>query len=237
MTSVRIGAAGALLASMLVAGQAFAASSPASVTRDTVVPGTAAQVNKSTPEFEAFRKAWQGLTNYSLVVVSHETSNDGKHSEDRTYDYKFVKPSVAQISIIAGPGKGGGAVWQGGPTIKGHRGGLLSHITLTIAKDDPRALSLRGNQIEYASFGYELDHYASTPGTLAESKGADGNVAITFTPNAAENTGVTREVLSLSPSMNLPVKREQFVGDKSVSTETFSNVKLNDPSLTAKDIN
>lgn len=233
--SIRVGVAVVMLGSLLPAGDAFAQATPRPTTAANA-PGTMVAVNKSTPAFDAFRKAWDGITNYTEVITAHETTNDGKTTQDRTYDYTFVKPNAVMIAITSGPGRGGGAVWHGGPTVKGHQGGFLSGIKLTIAKNDRRAISLRGDQIEVASFGYELDRFASVPGTLAESKDGTGDVVITFVPTAADETGITKEMLTLSPANNLPIKHEAFVGTTRVKIETFSNVKLNVPNLSAKDL-
>jgi hypothetical protein len=200
----------------------------------------AAAENKATPAMTAFSTAWAAVHDYSENIVTHETTNDGKQTQDRTYSYEFVKPTSALIQITDGPGKGGGAAWHGGDQVKGHQGGFLSGIKMMIPKSDPRATSLRGDQIEVASFGYDLDHFMNTPGTLSEAPGPtlDGQAttAVTLTPSPAEANGVTREVLDISNSTHLPVKREQYVGAALVKSEEFKDVKLN-PGLTVKDIN
>jgi len=235
--SIRVGVAVLMLASIVPVDQAFAqATARPTRAANASPPGTMAAVNKSTPAFDAFRKAWEGITNYTEVITAHETTNDGKSSQDRTYDYTFVKPNAVLIAITSGPGRGGGAAWNGGPTVRGHQGGFFSRIKLTISKDDPRATSLRGDQIDVASFGYELDRFASIAGTLAESKDGSGDTVITFVPSAADASGITKEILTLSPANNLPIKHEAFVGTTRVKIETFSNIKLNVPNLTAKDI-
>jgi outer membrane lipoprotein-sorting protein len=199
-----------------------------------VLPAVADAPNKPTPAMTAFAAAWSKVDNYSETIVAHETTNDGKSSQDRTYSYKFVKPTAALIEITDGPGKGGGAAWHGGDRVKGHQGGFLSHVKLIISITDPRATSLRGDTIEVASFGYELDHFLNTPGTLSEAAGPGGTV-VTLTPPAPEKSGVTKETLTIDSSTHLPVERDQYVGATIVKTEKFSDVKLN-PGLTVKDI-
>ncbi|GAC1441963.1 MAG: hypothetical protein NVS1B2_00620 [Vulcanimicrobiaceae bacterium] len=199
-------------------------------------PGSATPVNLSTPELAAFRKAWNGVVNYRETIVAHETSNDGKHVQDRTYRYSFVRPLAALVEVLAGPGHGGAVAWHGGPTVRGHQGGFLAGVKLTLAKDNPRVTSLRGDRIDDAAFGAELDRYATIPGTLVDGKAADGSPTVTLTPKTAEPSGVTREMLTFSQALNLPTKREQFVGDRLVKSESFSQMKVNDPALTAKDI-
>jgi len=214
---VRVGAAAALLTATLPG-----------------LPASADSTNKPTAATSAFSDAWAKIDNYSETIVAHETTNDGKSSQDRTYSYKFVKPTAALIEITDGPGKGGGAAWHGGDKVKGHQGGFLSHVKLIISINDPRATSLRGDTLEVASFGWELDHFLNTAGTLSDEK-SGGKTVITLTPASAEKNGVTKETLTLDDSTHLPVERDQYVGSTLVKTEKFSDVKLN-PGLTVKDI-
>lgn len=230
---VRIGAALALALLGFPASQAAAAGSgPRAIAAVDVAPGNGTTLKKSTPEFEAFRKAWAGVANYSTTIVAHETTNDGKTVQDRTFRYTFVKPNAALISVLAGPGKGGGASWHGGSTVHAHKGGFVSFVKLTIPKDDPRVRSLRGDQIDVASFGYEVEHFSNVPGVLAENKTADG-IAVTLISTTPDATGITREVLTLSPTTHLPVKHEAFVGEHVVKSESFNDLHLNNPELKA----
>jgi len=214
---VRVSAAAALLAATLPA-----------------LPAAAESANKPTAALNAMSDAWSKVDNYSVSIVTHETTNDGKATQDRTYSYKFVKPTAALIEITDGPGKGGGAAWHGGDRVKGHQGGFLSHVKLIISINDPRATSLRGDTLEVASFGWELDHFLNTPGTLSDEK-SGGKTVVTLTPSAAEKNGVTKETLTIDESTHLPVERDEFVGSTLVKSEKFKDLKLN-PGLTVKDI-
>jgi outer membrane lipoprotein-sorting protein len=204
------------------------------------VAAFAVSENKPTPALEAFATAWAAVHDYSENIITHETTNDGKETQDRTYSYEFVKPTSALIQITDGPGKGGGAAWHGGDQVKGHQGGLFSGVKLIISKSDPRATSLRGDQIDVASFGFDLDHFLNTPGTLSEAPGptvqGQATTAVTLAASPAEPNGVTKEVLDISATTHLPVKREQFAGAALVKSEEFKDLKLN-PGLTVKDIN
>lgn len=203
---------------------------------DTSAPSTspAPALNRATPAFEAFRKTWDGVSNYAETIVAHETTNDGKDVQDRTYAYVYVKPDHALIAITAGPGRGGAVAWNGGPTVRGHKGGILAGIKLTLDKHDARVVSLRGDAVDDASFGHEIERYLTIAGTLSDGKAQDGSTTITFAPKATEASGVTREMLTFA-SNGLPSKREQFVGERSVKVETFSNVRINDPKITTAD--
>jgi outer membrane lipoprotein-sorting protein len=199
--------------------------------------GSAYAQNAPTPALEAFARAWDGIDDYHETIVVHEIYRN--ETQDRIYDYSFKKPSFAHIEVTAGPGRGSGAVWRGGDTVKGHQGGFLSMIRMTVPIGDRRAASLRGDTIEVASFGYERKHFQATPGMLGEGPGPtiDGVATTAVTLAVADptkNAGVSKDVLDLSNEMHLPVRREQYAGDTLVKVETFRNVQLN-PGLKASD--
>ena len=146
----------------------FAACSP-------VLPAAAqatfgAVVNKPTAALAQFSETFASVNDYTDTIVTKEQTNDGKQSEARTYAYKFKKPNFAVIAIEDGPGKGGGAAWRGGDKVKGHQGGLFSHIHLIVPIGDARATSLRGDTLDKASFDCDLKYMLSTPGTLGKHR-------------------------------------------------------------------
>ncbi|MFY9779723.1 MAG: hypothetical protein WAJ85_04345 [Candidatus Baltobacteraceae bacterium] len=197
----------------------------------------AAAENAPTPAFDAFQKAWSSIDNYHETIVVHEIYQN--KTQDRTYDYSFKKPSFAHIEVTAGPGRGSGAVWRGGDTVKGHQGGFLSMVRLNVSINDGRATSLRGDTIDVASFAYELRHFLETPGTLSEDPGPtiEGVVTTAVTLAVADpskNKDVSKDVLDISNETHLPVRREQYAGETLVKTETFRNVQLN-PGLKSSD--
>ena len=184
-----------------------------------------------------FADAWAKINDYSCHVKVHEI--DGSKSEDRVYAYAFKKPHMARTDIIEGPGKGGGAVWLGGDKVKGHQGGFLSGIHLTVDIKDKRATSLRGDTIDTGTFGAILDAFKTTKGELSEGPGpaieGTATEAITLkVASPAANNNVSRDQLFISKSTHLPVRRVRYEGDKIVKDETFSNLKLN-PGLSEAD--
>ncbi len=186
-----------------------------------------AAVNKPTAALTQFQQSFAGVTDYTDNILTKEQTNDGKKSEARTYSYKFKKPDFAVIAIEDGPGKGGGAAWRGGDKVKGHQGGLFSHIHLIVPIGDPRATSLRGDTLDTASFDYDLKYMLSTPGTLGEAPGPGGTTAVTLQQATPASNGVSKVVLDISNTTHLPTQREQFAGGTLVKTETFSDVKTN----------
>ncbi|MBV8600903.1 MAG: hypothetical protein JO359_04980 [Candidatus Eremiobacteraeota bacterium] len=177
-----------------------------------------------------FADAWGKVDDYTCTIAVHEAL--GNQTQDRHYDFAFKKPSMAHIEVTQGPGKGSGSVWHGGDTVRGHQGGILSGIKLTISINDPRAVTLRGDTIDTASFGYILGVYQSGKGTITDAPGEtiDGVSTDKVTmqiANAAANKNVSRDVLYLSKGTHLPVRRVRYEGDTLVKQEDFTNVKLN----------
>ncbi|MBV9104322.1 MAG: hypothetical protein JO060_12095 [Candidatus Eremiobacteraeota bacterium] len=179
------------------------------------------------PAETAFRDAWNGVKSFTATIQSHEVK--GSATQDRTYHYAYLKPHFARIDIVDGPGKGGGAVWTGGDTIRGHRGGFLSGIQLNRPINDPEAVSLRGDNLLRASFQSVADDLKAAS-NVAESAGTlDGQaVDILSAPLAsADSSGVTKHVIYLSKATHLPVQRNTYAGDQLVKTEKWSNVNPN----------
>jgi outer membrane lipoprotein-sorting protein len=192
--------------------------------------GPALAENTPPPAFEAFQKAWSSIDNYHETIAVHEIFQN--NTQDRTYDYSFKKPSFAHIEVTGGPGRGSGALWRGGDSVKGHQGGFLSMLRMNVPIDDRRATSLRGDTIDVASFAYELKHFLETPGTLDEAPGPaiEGvrTTAVTLAvADPAKNKNVSKDVLDISNETHLPVRREQYEGSTLVKSETFRNVQLN----------
>src|ERR1700682_1503563 len=102
------------------------------------------------PAATAFLRAWATESSYTTDINAHEVK--GSATQDRTYHYAYLKPHFAKIDIAGGPGRGGGAVWKGGDTVTGHRGGMVRFIQLSKPLHDPEAVSLRGGTIADASF-------------------------------------------------------------------------------------
>jgi outer membrane lipoprotein-sorting protein len=177
-----------------------------------------------------FAQAVGAIDDYTVSIATHETS--GTDVQDRGYHYFFKKPALAKIETVSGPGHGSAAVWHGGDTVRGHQGGFFAGIKLTIGIHDGRAVSLRGDTIDSASFPAQLEHFRTTKGELSEAAGpAIGGVAteaLTLKPaDPAANRNVSRDVLFLSNANHLPVRRERFEGDTLVKQEDFTNLKLN----------
>jgi outer membrane lipoprotein-sorting protein len=185
----------------------------------------------------AFGAAVDALRDYTVTIAVHET--DGGRTQDRVVRYWYKKPTTAKVEVMSGASRGSAAVWQGGDTVRGHQGGFLSMIKLTVGLHDARATSLRGDTIDSAYFGNVLQSFKTTKGELSEApgpqiEGASTDMVTLKVADPSTNQHISKDVLYLSEATHLPVKRERFEGDALAKSQFFSNLKLN-PGLTDKD--
>jgi outer membrane lipoprotein-sorting protein len=174
--------------------------------------------------------AFAKIDDYRMTIAVHEA--DGDHVQDRTYNIMFKKPSMERVDITSGPGKGGGVVWLGGDTVKGHKGGMLGMIHLTLNIHDRQVTTLRGDTVDTATIPGMLDRFTKVKGTVSEAPGPpiDGAKTVALTldvADPAQNSGISREVLYLSNATYLPLRRERFAGSELVKTENVTDMKTN----------
>jgi hypothetical protein len=170
----------------------------------------------------AFLDAWAKVSSYTVNIKVHETK--GSDVQDRTYHYAFLKPHFAKIDITGGPGRGGGAVWKGGDTVTGHRGGMVSFIKLTKPLHDPETVDLRGGSIADASFeSCAVEIKAAATVTNGEET-INGVQYDTVAYPHKDANGATKSVLFLSRTTHLPARRVTYAGDLVVETEDFTDL-------------
>lgn len=170
------------------------------------------------------------IDDYSTTIVVHETN--GKNVEDRTYRVMYKKPSMERVDVIAGPGRGGGIVWLGGEQVKGHKGGFLSGMHMTLDLHNSQVTTLRGDTVDSSTIPSMLNDFTRIKGIVSEAEGPsiDGaeTVAVTLdVADAAAYNGVSREVLYISSVRHLPVRRERFDGATIVKSEHVMEMKTN----------
>lgn len=178
----------------------------------------------------AFDGVFAATSDYTCVLRVHEAKGD--RTQDRVYQYEFMKPHFAKTLILDGDGKGSGGVWAGGDQISGHQGGFLSGIHLKIAVDDRRAVSLRGVTIPEGLLQRIVQNYATIPGKLAQEEG--GNVGGVLTDrldlkvaDPGSNGGVSEQILYLSKETHWPVRQIMYEGSQIVVDENVSDLKTN----------
>jgi outer membrane lipoprotein-sorting protein len=184
----------------------------------------------SAPAITAFDQAFATTNDYIATLRVHEAK--GNQTQDRVYQYWFMKPHYAKTLILDGDGKGSGGVWVGTNQISGHQGGILSGIHLKVDVHDPRAVSLRGVTIPEGLLQQIVENYATIPGKLVQQDGGkiDGvptdrlDLKVT---DPSTNDGVTEMIIYLSKATHWPVRQIEYQGSQIVLDETISDLKTN----------
>ncbi|MDQ6943952.1 MAG: hypothetical protein M3169_15750 [Candidatus Eremiobacteraeota bacterium] len=170
----------------------------------------------------AFLEAWGKVSSYSANMKVHETK--GTDVLDRTFHYAYLKPHFAKIDITGGSGRGGGAVWKGGDTVTGHRGGMVSFVKLTKSIHDPEATGLRGGTIAEASFENMAEAVKAAASATNGEETVNGTAYDTVTIPFTDANGSTKRVIFLSRASHLPARRVTYAGNTVVETEDFTDV-------------
>ena len=185
----------------------------------------------SAPAIAAFDEAFSRVSDYTATVTAHESN--GKATQQRVYQYAFLKPHYERIDILSGDGAGGGGVWTGGDQVSGHQGGILSHFHLKIGLHDGRAVSLLGYTFPDGLIQNEIDKFKTTPGQLTQRAGPAINGQATdeidlVPANPSQNAGIVKWVLYLSKSTHWPVRQIGYGPNNSVMIDqTYNQIKTN----------
>lgn len=186
-----------------------------------VAATASASAQTQPPALTAATAAYAKISGYH--TTAHVYQVKGTETQNSVYDYTFAKPTSVSMNIVSGPNNGATVTWTGGTSVRAGKGMFTKTVDLT----DPMVLSLRGMTIVQLSFGSILQHAAEAAGTLTASTttlgGATVNLVNLDVANPQGDDGLTREVLYLSQSTNLPVRVDGFVGTTLVQTVSFEN--------------
>ncbi|MFY9720429.1 MAG: hypothetical protein WAK16_12390 [Candidatus Cybelea sp.] len=190
----------------------------------------AARAANEAPGIAAFDRMFAGVNDYTCVLHVHEAK--GTATQDRVYQYSFMKPHYVKTLILDGDGKGSGGVWTGGDQVSGHQGGLFSGIHLKISVNDPRAVSLRGVTIPDGLLQKIVDDYGTTPGKLTQTDGGKVNGVETDrielkASDPSSNNGISDQILYLSKDTHWPVRQIMYSGSQVVLDENVTDLKAN----------
>jgi outer membrane lipoprotein-sorting protein len=190
----------------------------------------AARAANAAPAIAEFDKAFAGINDYTCVLHVHEAK--GTMTQDRVYQYEFMKPHYVKTLILDGDGKGSGGVWIGGDQVSGHQGGFLSGIHMKISLHDPRAVSLRGVTIPEGLLPRIVDDYATIPGKLTQLDGGKIQGVPTDrielkVADPASNNGISDQILYVSKETHWPVRQIMYAGSQIVLDENVTDLKTN----------
>jgi len=196
----------------------------------TLWPAQSLRAANSAPAISAFEQVFASTNDYTAVLHVHEAK--GTATQDRVYQYQFMKPHYAKTLILDGDGKGSGGVWAGGDQVSGHQGGFLSGFHLKVSIHDPRAVSLRGVTIPDGLLQHIVEEYATTPGKLVQQDGGKiGGVPTDRldlkVADPGSNDGVSEQILYLSKETHWPIRQILYSGSQIVLDENVTDLKTN----------
>ncbi len=185
---------------------------------------------QTTPAITAFNTMFAGVNDYQCQVKAHEVK--GSQTQDRVYQFFFMKPHFAKTLILSGDGQGSGGVWAGGDQVSGHQGGFLSGIHLKIAVNDPRATSMLGYTIPDGLLQNIVAAMQTTPGTLTQTAGGKINGEDTErvdlkTASPIQPNGITEMVIYFSKATKWPVREISYAGSQIIVDQSVENLKAN----------
>ncbi|HVR46527.1 MAG TPA: hypothetical protein VMT95_07850 [Candidatus Binatia bacterium] len=190
----------------------------------------AASAAKEAPAIAEFDQTFAGVSDYTCVLHSHEVN--GTQTQDRVYQYSFMKPHYLKTLIVGGDGKGSGAVWVGGDQVSGHAGGILSGIHVKINLHDPRAISLHGVTIPEGLLPGIIDDYRTIPGKLTQMDG--GKIGGVETDRLdlkvaypVSNHDISEQIVYLSKETHWPVRQIMYSGSQIVLDESVDDLRTN----------
>ena len=190
----------------------------------------AARADNIAPAIDAFNQAFASVNDYTYKLHSREGL--GSQTQDRVYDYWFMKPHYAKTYVESGNGQGSGGVWNGGAQVSVHQGGILAAIRVDVDLHDPRAVSLRGMTIPDGLMQNVVATYATTTGKLIQEDGGtlQGVPTDRLELDVADPTtthGVTKMILYLNQNTHFPLRQLLYTGDTIVVDQTFIDVRTN----------
>jgi len=182
----------------------------------------------TSPALDQFAKAWSSLDGYTATIRLYEIK--GGNTEHAVFAYTYRKPQSVTMKVISGPNAGATVTWSGGSTVSASKSGPFG-ITMgkNVGLNDPLVTSLRGYTVSDLSLPGILAHAQQTAGSSSSGTATlNGGSVTAVTLNVADpsqDNGMTREVLYLSQSTQLPVRIDGFVGDQLVRTYSFTITK------------
>jgi outer membrane lipoprotein-sorting protein len=193
-------------------------------------PCGALRADNSAPAITAFNQMFAGINDYTAILHVHEAKGD--QTQNRVYQYQFMKPHYAKTLILDGDGKGSGGVWTGGDQVSGHQGGILSGIHMKVSIHDPRAVSLRGATIPDGLLQRIVENFETIPGKLTQQDGGKiGGVATDRldlkVADPSSNNGATEMILYLSKETHWPIRQVIYVGPQIALDESVADLKTN----------
>jgi outer membrane lipoprotein-sorting protein len=203
-----------LFFALLLVGQSYAAATPLSAKM--IVANLDAAFSK--------------INDYSCLADAHYRKGDQR--EDKLYRIYFKKPLLVRAEVLKGDDEGGAAVLTKDGNVKGHRGGFLAWITLTLDLDNPLVKTIRGHRMDQSNFGYMIGKMKAAVASEEIKTSGMAFIGSSETYGLEVNyktpkDGLTKELVFVDPSTWLVKKVLGYEGSVEVINVAYSDVIVN----------
>ena len=114
------------------------------------------------------KSSFDSIQDYTCILESFIRKGD--KTEERTYEYRYMKPGWVYMKILEGDNKGAVVIYNPKTEkVRARKGGILGSIKLTFDPTDKKVLSIRGHRVDESHIGAILNRW------LATSRGPEWN--------------------------------------------------------------
>jgi len=192
--------------------------------------GVAAGAESSGNARELFAQAqasYHRISAYQCEVTSF--ARQGDRSQTVRLEFAFKKPGMLRARVLGGSNRGSEVAIRRDGKIRGHQGGLLRAIKVTMSRDDRRLRNIRGAPVWEADWGAFLDKFASAlaqhPVEAVVHPGEEGTLVADLRLNGV--TGLQRQVYTVDKTSYLLRGAELYEGDVLVTRVSYAKERLN----------
>jgi len=172
---------------------------------------------------------FSGVNSYACIADAHYKKAHLK--EDKVYKIYFKRPEHVRIEVIKGD-PGAVAVLSPDGKVRGHKGGLLSWIKLTVDIDSPIATTIRGHRMDQSHFPYMIKTMKKVLATdeartLGEATVEGQAVYVMEIIHSVPRNDLTRELVYVDKNTWLIKRILGYEGRREVVNVTYRDIILN----------
>lgn len=173
--------------------------------------------------------AFSKVNDYSCIAEAHYKKDWLR--EDKVYKIYFKRPELVRIEVLEGD-PGSVAVLREDGKVRGHKGGWLTWIKLTVDIDSPLATTVRGNRMDQSHFEYMIRMMKKILATaeahvIGETTVEGQNVYIMEVTHSKPRKDLTRELIFVDKETWLLKKILGYEGRREVVNVTYRDIVLN----------
>ena len=117
-------------------------------------PSTAQETLSFSSALEQITSAYNVIANYHCRTNTFERA--GNKTDEKVFDYYFMKPSCVHVEILEGRNKGSTATLKDG-RVKAAMGGIFKSIKVFFRPKDKIMLSIRGGSLDRSGWGNSIE--------------------------------------------------------------------------------